>query len=303
MTILELNRAILDGHLNQIIDTAEDRHKMAYSVVASKIATRSARIVLLCGPSSSGKTTSSMRLGRELSKIGLNALQISLDNYFVERSLTPRDELGNYDFESLKAVNVNKFNEELLALMNGECVYLQKFNFKEGTPGISETSVSIDEQTVIIVEGLHALNPKLTQMIEPHDKYKIYINAISPLQLNPLCEIRPRDNVLMRRMIRDHKYRGRSAKETLTLWPMVRHGERLHIMPFEDESDVILDTSLSYEISVLKPYITPLLIEARDLHDAKRLLQTLECFEAAPSEYVPQDSVLREYIGGSCFEY
>ncbi|MEG0656725.1 MAG: nucleoside kinase, partial [Mucinivorans sp.] len=270
MTVEELNKIILTGKIDTLINKEEKRHAAAYSVVASKIATKGARVVLISGPSSSGKTTSSMRIGAELNKIGLHSLQISLDNYFVVREQTPKDEFGNYDFEALEAINIQKFNNEMLSLIGGKCVNLQKFDFKNGCPAPQGRCVEIDERTILIVEGLHALNPKLTSRLANADKFEIYLSALSPLQLNPTSDIRPRDNILLRRMIRDYKYRGRSAITTLEGWSAVRRGEQLHILPFEDEADLILDTSLAYEIAVLKPYVIPLLVAARDLPDAKR---------------------------------
>ena len=303
MTISELNAAIGSGQIEQVVAREEGRHSAAYGVVASKIATRGARVVLLSGPSSSGKTTSSMRIGVELEKIGLKALHISLDNYFVEREKTPLDDQGRYDFESLGAIDAAKFAQEIEALLDGSCVYLQKFDFKEGRPGTVERCVSIDPNTILIVEGLHALNPHLTEHIPFDETYKIYLTATTPVQLDPRCEIRPRDNILLRRMIRDHQYRGRSAAQTIEGWADVRRGEQQHILPFEDESDVVLDTSLGYEFAVLKPFVVPLLTEARYLHDAKRLLELLECVCPMDPAPVPCNSVIREYIGGSCFEY
>lgn len=303
MTIKELNQAIQNGRIEKIIKEEEARHQSTYSIVASKIATRGARIVLISGPSSSGKTTSSMRIGAELARIGIKSMQMSLDNYFVERKKTPKDKNGNFDFEAIGAVNVKKFNSELRSLLNGESLQLQKFDFLTGLPGINEVAVSIDPHAVVIVEGLHALNPTLMQNMDDLANFKVYLSALSPLQLDPMCEIRPRDNIMLRRLIRDNKYRGRTASETLLAWPAVRRGEQLHIIPFEDESDIIINTALNYEMAVLKTFAIPLLVEARNLPNAKRLLQTLECIEPIGDELIPCDSVLREYIGGSCFEY
>lgn len=303
MTIQELNETIREGRVAQMVVREEARHTIAYAVVASKIATRGARVVLLSGPSSSGKTTSSMRLGIELEKIGLKALHISLDNYFVARDETPLDEFGRYDFESLGAINTEKFSQEIAELLGGACVRLQKFDFKEGRPGQVERCVAIEANTILIVEGLHALNPKLIEHIQLADTYKVYLTATTPLQLDPRCEIRPRDNILLRRMIRDYQYRGRSAAETIEHWGDVRRGEQLHILPFEDEADVVLDTALGYEFAVLKPFVVPLLSQARYLQDAVRLLEMLECIAPMEPDSVPANSVIREYIGGSSFEY
>lgn len=303
MTIEELNKAVSDGTIERLIKKEEARHSAAYAVVASKIATKGAHTIFISGSSSSGKTTSSMRIGSELAKIGFGSLQISLDNYFVEREQTPLDEHGNYDFEAIGAINIEKFNQEMLALMDGACVKLQKFDFRTGCPGQVERCVSIDKNTILIIEGLHALNPQLSNQIKKSEKFDIYLSALSPLQLNPATDIRPRDNILLRRMIRDYQYRGRSAAETLNGWAAVRRGEQLHIMPFEDEADLVLDTSLGYEIGVLKPFVIPLLSQARNLPDALRLLETLESVEPISTKAIPPDSVLREYIGGSCFDY
>lgn len=303
MTIEELNQVTTKGFSEQLIAHEEQRHDRAYRVVAGKISGRGAQIVLISGPSSSGKTTSSMRIGAELEKIGIPSLHISLDNYFVARELTPKDENGNYDFESINAINIDKLNQDITNLLDGNCVYLQKFDFKEGKPSLNERCVNIKDGTVLIIEGLHALNPLLTSHIGSHQKYKIYLSALSPLQLSPMSEIRPRDNILLRRMIRDYQYRGRSAAQTLEGWADVRRGEQLHIIPFEDESDLILDTALAYEIAVLKPYVMPLLSQACDLAVAERLICTLSFVNEMSDQTVPCNSVLREYIGGSCFEY
>ena len=266
---------------------------------------REKRIVLIAGPSSSGKTTFAQRLGIQLRVNGIEAVTLSMDNYFVNREENPRDEDGNYDFECLEAIDVKLFNEQLTALLNGEEVSLPTFDFATGTRQYLGNFARLKENQVLVIEGIHGLNEKLTESIPRSKKFKIYISALTALNIDDYNRISTTDSRLLRRMLRDSKYRSHSATATLKMWPSVRRGEEKYIFPYQEEADVMFNSSLVYEIAVLKTYVEPLLADVgRDepeFSEAKRLYEFLGYFLPIEKDDIPINSIIREFIGGGCF--
>lgn len=306
-----LNKKVIDGKVGQLIKIAEAMHEKAFSNIADDIYKRrregEVRLVLLAGPSSSGKTSSSKRLSVQLQVLGLEPFAISLDDYFVERDRTPKDEFGNYDFEALEAVDVELFNRDLNRLFAGEEVELPRFNFKNGTRIYEGNKVKLNEKSVLIVEGIHGLNPNLVPHIDKNLLYKIYASALTTLSVDCGVAIHTTDNRLLRRIVRDFKYRGRDAYTTLSGWQSVRAGEDKHIFPYQEEADVMFNTALIYELAVLAPIAKPLLRRVPETSpeyaEALRLLKFLEFFVEVDPLYIPPTSILREFIGGSSFDY
>ena len=306
----ELNSMISSRTVHEYIRIAEahQAHKMA--AIAAQIYERrdDIKMILLAGPSSSGKTTSAKRLAIELMVLGINPIAISLDDYYLGTDKTPKDEKGEPDYECLEALDVPYLNEQLQALYRGEEISLQVYDFKTGSrKNTGGKKARLDKQNVLIVEGIHALNDALTHSIDRNTKFKIYVSALTQLNLDDHNRIPTSDNRLLRRMVRDSQFRGADALRTFKFWPKVQAGERKHIFPFQNTADAVFNSALDYELSVLKYYADPLLKAVKpsmyEYAEAVRLLSFLENFTPIPPQYVPGTSILREFIGGSEFKY
>lgn len=306
-TVGDLNIACRKGHATDLINVAEALQEKRIVEMADDIKCRHSRVVLISGPSSSGKTTFSKRLSVQLMANGLRPVALSLDDYFVDRELTPLDADGNYDFESLYAVDLPFFNAQLSALLHGEEVQLTKFDFNSGKRLLTERKLHIDERTILIIEGIHALNPELTSHIPESDKYKVYVSALTSIMLDDHNYIPTTDNRLLRRILRDYKYRGYSAEATISRWPSVRNGEEKWIFPYQENADAMFNSALLYELAVLKSHLTSILEQVKEDRpehsEAYRLRKFLQYFESIPDNDLPPTSLLREFLGGSSFEY
>lgn len=307
-TVYKLNKQITSGNAVDLVMLAEALHEKKIADIADNIIQRKGvKVVLIAGPSSSGKTTFAKRLGIQLRLNGLKPVTISVDNYFVERKDTPLDEDGNYNFECLEAIDLKLFNEHLTTLLNGGEILCPTFDFKEGTKKYYGETMKLADDEILVVEGIHCLNDKLTESISRDKKYKIYISALTVLNIDYYNRISTTDSRLLRRIVRDHNFRGYSALHTLQIWNSVNRGENSYIFPYQDEADSMFNTSLIYEICVLKKYAMPLLKEIDNTHEeyaeAKRLYEFLKYFEDIEDRYVPENSLLREFIGGSIFKY
>lgn len=305
-----LNSKILAGESSDLIKVAEAFHEKKLGAIADRIydanISRGARIVLISGPSSSGKTTFAQRLGIQLRILGLRPVTISLDDYFVNREDTPRDEKGDYDFEALEAIDLALFNQQLNELLKGQSVRVPKFNFISGLREWYEQPLQLDERSILIIEGIHGLNPRLTADVEDHLKFKIYISALTSISMDNVSRIATTDNRLIRRITRDYYTRGANAEATIRRWPSVRQGEDKYIFPYQENADVMFNSSLFYEISVLRRFIEPKLLEVPntvpEFAEAKRLLKFLDNFLPIDPAEIPPTSILREFIGGSSFK-
>ncbi len=304
----DLNQIVSDGKYNDLIRLAETYYNNQLASIADKIAqnNKSIKLVLIAGPSSAGKTTTSKKLQTYLHSKGVRTHQISIDDYFVDRTKTPVKPNGELDTESLNAVDVTLFNKHLTKLFEGERVELPEYNFLLGKREYRGKSLKLEENDIVIIEGLHALNEDLTISIERKNKFKVYINALTQLNIDNHNRIHTSDTRKLRRIIRDNKYRSYTASQTLNMWSNIREGEEEHIFPFQDDADVIINSALIYELGILKTYAEPLLFSVDEndpmYSEAIRLINFLRNFLPIPSDYIPQDSVLREFIGGSCFE-
>ena len=304
--VSELNNRITKGNINDLIILSENIQNNNLFEITEKIYNnKNIKVVLIAGPSSSGKTTTSKKIELFLKGYGLNPIALSIDDYFVDRIKTPKLEDGSYDFESLKAIDIKKFNNDLKDIISGKEVYPSKFNFITGKSEISDKSIKLGNKDILIIEGLHALNEELTYSIEKKNKFKIYLCPLTVLSLDNHNRIRTSDNRLLRRIARDNMSRGYSASETIESWEKVRRGEEKYIYPFQDEADVIFNTSLIYELGVLKTYVEPLLfsIEQNDPNykEAVRLLNLLKNILPIGTDFIPKDSILREFIGNGYF--
>ncbi|WP_417016659.1 nucleoside kinase [Alistipes sp.] len=310
-TIGAVNARALAGDAGGMIKMAEAFHERKFAEVADAIqranAERGIRMVLISGPSSSGKTTSAKRLGIQLGVLGLRPVMISLDDYFVDREKTPLDENGEYDYEALEAIDLDLFNDHLRRLMAGESVDIPRYDFITGRRTQHGTPLTLDERSILIIEGIHGLNPRLTPSIPDSKKFRIYISCFTSVAMDNLSRIATTDNRLLRRLTRDYKQRGSDALHTLSRWASVRRGEERHIFPYQENADVMLNSSLFYEISVLRPYAEKILREVPDtvpeFNEARRMLKFLDNFIPIPSDEIPPTSILREFIGGSSFTY
>ena len=307
-TVGDFNQAIEAGHATDIINISEALQEKKLAKIAEDIAQRKGvKLVLLAGPSSSGKTTSCKRLSIQLAVNGLKPLQISLDDYFVDRDKTPKDENGEYDFESIYALNLDLLNDQFNALFRGEEVDLPKYDFPSGKSIKSGKKLKLEPNNVLVVEGIHALNPELTAHIPEEQIYRVYASALTTILLDNHNYIPTTDNRLLRRIIRDYKYRGVSAQETIHRWPSVRAGENKWIFPFQENADAMLNTAMLYELSVLKMQAEPLLQlvpeNCEEYAEAYRLLKFLKYFKGIPYNNLPPTSLLREFLGGSSFHY
>ena len=307
-----LNKIILENKSREAIQLAEALQEKVCANVADMIFDKynqeGSRIILLSGPSSSGKTTTSKRMAVQLAVLGFKPMVISLDDYFLNRECTPRDENGEYDFEALEALDVEQFNKDLLALLNGEEVNIPTYDFVTGCRVMNpEKRLKLESRSMLIIEGIHALNPALTPHIKDNQKFKIYVSALTSIAMDNMNRIATTDNRLLRRMVRDNAYRGTSAVDTIKRWQSVRRGEDKHIFPYQEQADVVINSAMFYELCVLKRYAEPILHEVPDnVHEfgeANRLLKFLEHFTPIDPDFIPPTSVLREFIGGSSFVY
>ena len=307
-TVGDFNHAIDAGHATDIINISEALQEKKLAKIAEEIASREGvKLVLLAGPSSSGKTTSCKRLSIQLAVNGLKPLQISLDDYFVDRDKTPKDENGEFDFESIYALNLDLLNDQFNALFRGEEVELPKYDFPSGKSVKSGKKLKLEPNNVLVVEGIHALNPELTAHVPEEQIFRVYASALTTILLDNHNYIPTTDNRLLRRIIRDYKYRGVSAQETIRRWPSVRAGENKWIFPFQENADAMLNTAMLYELSVLKMQAEPLLQQVpencEEFAEAYRLLKFLKYFKGIPYNNLPPTSLLREFLGGSSFHY
>lgn len=306
-TLYKLNNIIKNGKIKEYILMDEALHGKKIAKIADTISdNRKIKVVLIAGPSSSGKTTFARKMELELRLNGLKAKTISVDNYFVERPDTPRDENGEYDFESIDAIDTKLLNSDILKLLKGEEIKMPTFNFRKGTKEYKGNTMKLEEDEILIMEGIHCLNDKLTFLIPKEQKFKIYISALTVLNIDYYNRISTTDTRLIRRIVRDNQFRGYSALHTLKMWPSVNRGEAKNIFAYQEEADVMFNSSLIYELSVLKDYAMPLLEEIGkenpEFSEAKRLHAMLSYFESISPEIVPNNSLLREFIGGSIFE-
>ena len=307
-TIKNLNKCIEEGKTTEMVLTAEALHEKKIAQIADEIAKRKGvKMVLIAGPSSSGKTTFAKRLGIQLRIHGLNPVTIGTDNYFVEREDTPRDENGEYDFETIDALDLPLFNDHLTKLINGEEIEVPTFDFKYGRKQYNGDKLKLGENDILVIEGIHSLNDKLTSTIPKENKFKIYISDLTVLNIDYFNRISTTDTRLIRRIVRDNNFRSYSALDTLKRWDSVNKGENKNIFPYQEEADAMFNSSLVYELAVLAKYAKPLLDEidssVPEYSEAKRLSTLLEYFDGMEETAIPNNSILREFIGGSIFEY
>ena len=306
-TISDYNRIVYNGGGQDLILLAEALHEKKYSEIADQVRTSGARMVLLAGPSSSGKTTSCRRLSVQLSVLGYDVNQLSLDDYFMDRERTPKLPNGEYDFESVDALDIPLLNEHLNALFRGEEVKIPTFDFKKGEPFYSGKTLKLGPRSILVVEGIHALNPKLTAEIDEGLKFKVYVSALTQLSIDAQNIIHGTDNRLVRRLVRDNNFRGWNAYETLRRWPEVVRGERKHIFPYQENANVMFNSALLYELGVLKRYAEPLLKQVpedcEEYSIAQQLLNFSELLLPIDDKFIPYNSIMREFLGGSVFEY
>ena len=303
----DLNDRITKEGIRNILLVQEALQEAKISNIARKICeTGNKKFVMIAGPSSSGKTTFSHRLSIQLTAHGMNPHPIAVDNYFVNREHTPLDEYGEKDYECLQAIDVEQFNQDMLALLRGDRVELPVYNFKTGQREYRGDFLQLGKEDVLVIEGIHCLNDKLSYALPVENKFKIYISALTQLNVDEHNRIPTTDGRLIRRIVRDARTRGISAKDTIARWPSVRRGEEANIFPFQEQADVMFNSALVYELACLKLYAEPLLfgIEKKEPEyiEAKRLLKFFDYFVAVPSEDVPHNSILREFVGGSCFD-
>ena len=306
-TVGDLNNKICDGELEDMILVAEALQERKISEIASEIASREGvKFVMIAGPSSSGKTSFSHRLSIQLRTHGLNPHPIACDDYFVNREDTPRDENGDYNFECLEAIDVEQFNKDMSALLAGERVELPTFNFKTGHREYQGHYMQLGPDDILVIEGIHGLNDKMSYMLPTESKFKIYISALTCLNIDGHNRIPTTDGRLIRRMVRDARTRGTIAGNTIRMWPSVRRGEEENIFPFQESADVMFNSALIYEFSALKLYAEPLLHgigrDDSEYYEAQRLLKFLEYFVSIPSDKIPINSLAREFVGGSIFK-
>ena len=307
-TVGDLNEAILNGHSSQLIQVSEALQEKKIGKIADEIAKRKGiRLVLIAGPSSSGKTTTCKRLSIQLVTNGIKPIGISLDDYFLDREKTPLDEKGDFDFEHLHALNLPLFNEQLNALFKGEEVELPRYDFPTGKSVKSGKKLKLHDDEVLVVEGIHALNPELTAQVPNEQIFRVYASALTTILLDNHNYVPTTDNRLLRRIIRDYKYRGVSALDTIRRWPSVRAGENKWIFPFQENADAMFNTAMLFELAVIKSQAEPLLDQVPEncpeYAEAYRLLKFLRYIKPIPEAHIPPTSLLREFLGGSSFEY
>ncbi len=305
-TVGALNDAIVDGRINDLILTQEALQEMKIGEIADLIKASGKKLVMIAGPSSSGKTTFSHRLSIQLKTHGLNPHPIAVDDYFVERDKTPLDEEGKPNYESLYAIDLESFNKDMTDLLKGNTVELPSFNFKTGHREYKGNYKTLGPNDILVIEGIHGLNDKLSYSLPRERKFKIYISALTSLNIDEHNRIPTTDLRLLRRMVRDARTRGASGQKTINMWPSVRRGEEENIFPFQEDADIMFNSALIYELAILKQYAEPVLFgidrESEEYVEAKRLLKFLDYFLGVSSEVVPQNSILKEFVGGSCFK-
>ena len=306
-TVGDLNREIVQAGAQNMVLVQEAQQEKKIAEIAEQIAKRGdVKFVLVAGPSSSGKTTFSHRLSIQLKVNGMRPHPLAVDNYFVNRDQTPKDERGNYDFECLEAIDVEQFNEDLRRLLLGEEVGIPTFDFITGQRKYDGRKLKMESRDILVIEGIHCLNPKLTETLPDDRKFKIYISALTQLNVDEQKRIPTTDGRLIRRIVRDARTRGTTAARTIAMWYSVRRGEERNIFPFQEEADIMFNSALIYELAVLKQYVEPLLFQItpdmEEYHEAKRLLKFLDYFLGIGTDRIPANSLLREFIGGGCFD-
>lgn len=310
-TVGEFNEKVIGGHASEMIKIAEAFHEKKLSHIADMIQKskeqRGVMVVLISGPSSSGKTTFAKRLGIQLRIVGLNPELISLDDYFVDREKTPRDPDGDYDYEALEAIDIKTFNKHLKQLLAGESVDIPRYDFITGSRQWHEKPLQLGDRGILVIEGIHGLNPKLTAELEERFKFKVYISALTSISMDNMSRIPTTDNRLLRRIVRDYTARGSNALSTIKRWGSVRKGEDRHIFPYQENADVMFNSSMFYELSVLKRFAEPMLHEVPNTEpefgEARRLLKFIDNFIPVNPDEIPPTSILREFVGGSSFKY
>lgn len=303
----ELNDQISRGDLNEVILMEEALMEKRIGEIAGMIGgQKEKKLIMIAGPSSSGKTTFSHRLSIQLRALGLKPHPIAVDNYFINRADTPRDEHGNYNYEDLTTIDIKLFNHDMNALLKGETIELPRYNFKDGVREYKGDFLSLGPDDILVIEGIHGLNDQLSHTLPKENKFKIYISALTSLNIDEHNRISTTDGRLLRRIVRDERTRGASAQDTIRMWDSVRNGEEKNIFPFQEDADVMFNSALLYELAILKQYAEPLLFgipsDSPEHTEAKRLLKFLDYFLGVSSEEVPKTSILREFIGGSCFK-
>lgn len=308
-TVYRLNKKIKEPKgEKELILFSEALHEKKIAEIAQNIKDRgNVKMVLIAGPSSSGKTTFAGKLGMSLRVNGIKPVTLSVDNYFVERENNPKDENGNYDFECIEALDLDLFNSQLVDLLNGKEVSLPTFNFTTGKKEYKGNTLKLKEDEILVVEGIHCLNDKLTSQIPKENKYKVYISDLTVLNVDYYNRISTTDTRLIRRIVRDYNFRGYTAEHTLKMWYSVNRGEQKNIFPYQEEADVMFNSSIVYELAILKNYAIPLLEEipktSNEYGEARRLIVLLRYFETMNPDFIPNNSLLREFIGGSIFEH
>ncbi len=305
-TVGALNEQISQGNIKDIILVAEALQEKKIAEIATMIAeSKDKKFIMIAGPSSSGKTSFSHRLSIQLKANGLNPHPIGVDDYFINRDITPRDENGNYNFEVLEALDVEQFNKDMLDLLDGKTIKMPTYNFITGKREYKGNTLTLGKDDILVIEGIHGLNDKLSYALPKNSKFKIYISALTQLNIDEHNRISTTDGRLIRRMVRDARTRGISAEETIARWQSVRNGEESYIFPFQEEADVMFNSALIYELSVLKQFAEPLLFgipsTSPEYVEAKRLLKFLDYFLGVNTEDIPNNSLVREFVGGSCF--
>lgn len=304
----DFNEMVRKGQATNLINVSEALQEKKLTEIADEIASRKdVKLVLLAGPSSSGKTTTCKRLSIQLLANGIKPLQISLDDYFVDREHTPKDDKGEYDYESIYALNLKLINDQFNTLFHGEEIELPKYNFQTGRSEKSGQKLRMQPNNVLVVEGIHALNPELTAQIPEAQKFRVYVSALTTILLDDHNYIPTTDNRLLRRIIRDYKYRGVNAQETIHRWPSVRAGENKWIFPYQENADVMFNSAMLFELAVIKQQAEPLLEQVpencEEYSEAYRLRKFLKYFQPIPNRDIPPTSLLREFLGGSSFKY
>ncbi len=302
----DLNESITNGDIRELLLVQEALMEKQIAQIADMIREGGKKIVLIAGPSSSGKTTFSHRLSVQLRAQGLRPYPLALDNYFVDREFTPRDEDGNYDFECIEAMDLELFNSDMSKLLAGEEIQMPTFNFKIGKKEYKGNTLKLNDGDVLVAEGIHALNPLMTSKLPDESKFRVYISALTQLNVDEHNRIPTTDGRLIRRIVRDARTRGNDAKATIAMWPSVRRGEEKYIFPFQEQADAMFNSALIYELSVIKQYAEPLLFavpkDCPEYLEAKRLLKFLDYFLGLEVTNIPQNSILREFVGGGCFD-
>lgn len=305
--VYNVNSKIIEGKIQDTILISESYQEKVLAQLADQIHERQSKVVLISGPSSSGKTTSCKRLSVQLGILGYDPVQISVDDFFVEREETPKDEKGEYDFESVDAIDLKLFNDTLNRLLQGEEVPLPTFDFSAGKKLWKGNTIQLRPNSILVIEGIHCLNPRLTEQIDDSIKFKLFVSALTCISIDRQNPIPTTDNRLIRRIIRDYNYRGYSAQQTISRWPSVRRGENRNIFPFQENADAMFNTSLICEMGVLKKYAIPILLAVPEncveFAEAYRLLKFLSYFKVIQEENIPGTSILREFVGGSKFKY